>query len=437
MKSSSEMYTIPDRRESFRGKSRLCAGRGCGKEKKSVGTEGRTKKKKWVHLRHRAVFAFLRPIMRVYTRLVYGYRAEPMPLEKGQAYLVVSNHQTGFDQFLIALSVKRPLYYIASDDIFNRKISKLIEYLVAPIPKSKSNRDMETIRNCHRIAKEGGTICVFPEGNRTFSGRTETMDPSIAKLARLLRLPIACYRFEGGYGVQPRWARKVRKGRMRGRFVEILPVEEWEKMTDAALFARIRSNCYRDENATEETYRSDSLAEYQERAFYYCPDCGGMGKWHSEGDRMVCANCGRTLRYTEHNDYEVLYGSDVLRTPRDWYDAQTAWCKRYDFAGAGDKRIFGGERVRLYESIRCQRKVFCTEGIFGFYADRIQVGETSVPLAEITDMTVLGKNKVNYYRGGKIFQIVPPARFCAVRLVNFYYSYRMWRGENEHEFMGL
>ena len=378
--------------------------------------------------------------MRLYTRWKYGYRAEQFPLEKNRPYLILSNHHTGFDQFLIALSFKRPLYYIASDDLFNNRYSKLIEYLVAPIPKSKSSRDLESVRNCYRIAKEGGTICVFPEGNRTFSGTTETIDPSIAKLVRLLKLPVVFYRFEGGYGVQPRWSHKLRKGRMTGHVTGILEQEGYEALSDEALYAEICRRLYWDENESAAAFRSSRRAEYLERAFYYCPDCGGMGDWHSEGETAVCRHCGRTLRYTEHVSFEVLKGSPTLTTPKQWYDAQTAWCKNFDFTAAGEDELFGEDGVELHESVRCQRKIFLDAGRFRFFRDRLQIGESVFSLAEITDMTVLGKNKINFYARGKIFQLQPPPRFCGVRAVNFFYSYKLAQGENGHgndEFMGL
>jgi hypothetical protein len=47
--------------------------------------------------------------------------------------------------------------------------------------------------NCLRVAREGGTIALAPEGNRTYSGKTEYMNPAIAALARKLALPIALY----------------------------------------------------------------------------------------------------------------------------------------------------------------------------------------------------------------------------------------------------
>ena len=394
----------------------------------------------WTKKRHRAVFCILRPIMRVYTRFKYGYTAKKFKLEK-KPYLILSNHQTGFDQFLIALSFKRPLYYIASDDIFSNRYSGLIEYLVAPIPKSKSARDLEPVRNCYRIAKEGGTICVFPEGNRTFSGSTENIDPSIAKLIRMLRLPVVFYRFSGGYGVQPRWAHKVRKGRMRGEVTSVMPEEEWSALSEEELYQTVCQRLFHEECACEATFSSRRGAEYLERAFYYCPDCGGMGQWVSEGNRFTCKKCGRTVRYTEHCSFQTLKkraDKPDFATPKEWYDAQTRFAKEFPFERYGeDEEIFEEGEVELFETIRCKRKIFLEKGRFRFFRNRIEIGSRRFEFSEISGMTVLGKNKINFYREGRIFQIRPDPRFCAVRAVQLFYANLIQKGENEDEFMGL
>lgn len=107
-----------------------------------------------------------------------------------------------------------PVYYVASEDLFsNGFVSGLLRYAVAPIPIRKQTTDIRSVMNCIKVAKEGGTIAIAPEGNRTFSGRTEYIKPSIVGLVRVLKLPVAFIRIEGGYGVQPRWSDVVRKGK--------------------------------------------------------------------------------------------------------------------------------------------------------------------------------------------------------------------------------
>lgn len=146
----------------------------------------------WTKKRHARVFAFLRVVMAPFFRLKYNYKAIPAPIKSGPC-LILNNHQATMDPFFVAKSFKFPLYFFASDDLFNLKVSPLINYLVHPIPKSKSLSDLNAVRTALKVFKEGGAVSISPEGNRTLSGRQWEMDDSIAKLVKLSKVPLVLY----------------------------------------------------------------------------------------------------------------------------------------------------------------------------------------------------------------------------------------------------
>ena len=203
--------------------------------------KSRTKKKKWIKFRHRVVTGILRLLLAPYSRLKYKIKVEQFKNQEKRPYLILLNHQTPFDQFFVGMAFKGPIYYLSTEDIFsNGFVSSLIRYLVSPIPIKKQTMDIKAVMTCLRVAKEGGTIAIAPEGNRTYSGRTEYMNPSIAQLARKMQLPIVLFRIEGGYGAQPRWSDVVRKGRMRGYVSRVIYSEEYDNLSDGELFDIIR-----------------------------------------------------------------------------------------------------------------------------------------------------------------------------------------------------
>ena len=146
-----------------------------------------------------------------------------------------------------------------------------ISFIQAPIPIRKQTMDLKAVKNCLRVAKEGGTIALAPEGNRTYSGRTVYIKPSIAKLCRSLKLPLAIYRIEGGYGVEPRWSDVARKGPMSARVTRVIEPEEYDQMTNEELFDLIQKELWVDEAAVTGSYPHPRAAEYLERAIYVCP----------------------------------------------------------------------------------------------------------------------------------------------------------------------
>ena len=57
---------------------------------------------------------------------------------------------TGTGQFFVGMSFLRPIYYVATEDIFSMGfLSKLIRFLVAPIPIKKQTTDIgQSNRGC-------------------------------------------------------------------------------------------------------------------------------------------------------------------------------------------------------------------------------------------------------------------------------------------------
>ena len=191
------------------------------------------KKNTWILPRHRVVRNLLAPVLTAYCRIAYRLKADPFKEQGNRPYLILMNHQTPFDQFFVCISFKGPVYFMATEDIFsNGWVSKLIRWLVNPIPIKKQTTDIGAVMTTIRVAREGGTIAMAPEGNRTYSGRTEYMNPAVAGLARKLKLPIALYRIEGGYGAQPRWSDCIRRGPMRSYVSRVIEPVEYAAMSN-------------------------------------------------------------------------------------------------------------------------------------------------------------------------------------------------------------
>ena len=131
--------------------------------------------------RHKVVFILLRPFFRLFFKLKYNTVVFNYKLNK-EPYLILSNHLTVLDPFLVGLAFGRPIYYMASEDLSSSKYGKLITWLVNPIYKAKSKSDLGAVKDCIRVVKEGGTICIFPEGNRSYDGRLCKIEESIAAL---------------------------------------------------------------------------------------------------------------------------------------------------------------------------------------------------------------------------------------------------------------
>ncbi len=399
-------------------------------------------KKKWLRFRHRVVRNLLFGTLGVFARLRYRIRIERFREQGEGPYLILYNHQTAFDQFFVGMAFKGPVYYLASEDLFSMgALSSLIRYLVAPIPIKKQTTDVRAIMNCLRVAREGGTIAIAPEGNRTYSGRTEYMSPSIAPLARKMKLPIALYRLEGGYGVHPRWSDVVRKGHMRGFVSRVIEPEEYATLTDDELFAIIREELYVDEAKADACFYHKKNAEYLERALYVCPSCG-PARMESHGDLVTCTKCGRQIRYLPTKELRGVGFEFPFRFVADWYNYQSDFIRSLDLSPYLEAPMFTDAaamfRVIPYERKECLAKSATLE----LYGDRICITKDGTATAyrfdELSAVTVLGKNKLNLYAGDHIYQIKGDKRFNALKYVHLYNHFKnAQKGEAYGEFLGL
>lgn len=404
-------------------------------------TEARVerKKKTWIRFRHKVITELARWILTPYIKWKYGVRVEKFRQQEDRPYLVLLNHQTVFDQFFVGMSFRGPVYYLATEDIFSLGwVSDLIRYAIAPIPIRKQTTDARAVMNCIQVAREGGTIAIAPEGNCTYHGKTVSMNPTIAALAKKLKLPIALYRIEGGYGVQPRWSDGTRKGKMRAGVSQVIQPEEYEKLTNEELYRRIRAGLDVNEAVVSGEYHHKALAQYLERAIYVCPDCG-LSEFQSAGDLVQCKTCGRQVRYLPTRELEGVDSPFPFRFMADWYEYQCDFVNKLDLENYIWEPMYRDEaKVSQVLVFQKKQELWPWTEVW-LYGDRIVIDREQVlPFEEIYAAAVLGRNKLNIYHKDRIYQIKGGKRFNALKYVNIYHRYKnISKGEPYGEFLGL
>lgn len=401
------------------------------------------KKTKWLKFRHRLIRTLFFPFLGLYTKLRYGITVEKFKEQGDRAYFILMNHQTAFDQFFVEMAFKGAVYYVASEDLFSKGwISSVIRYLVAPIPIKKQVTDVNAVMNCIRVAREGGTICIAPEGNRTYSGKTEYMSDAIAPLAKKLKMPIALFRIEGGYGVHPRWSDTVRKGKMRAYVSRVIEPEEAAAMSNGQLFAEIQQGLFVDEGVADSVFESPVRAEYLERAMYVCPDCG-LTTFQSHGNEIECLKCHKKIHYGADKSLSGVGFTFPFPFTTQWYDYQKDYVNHLDVTRFTGEPMYR-ERSSVSEVIVYKNKCLLREDAeIALYGDRVVIDEGSaqemlLPFSDIMAMSVLGRNKLNIYYGDHVYQLKSHKRFNALKYVNIYFRYKnITRGEENAKFLGL
>ncbi len=399
------------------------------------------KNKKWTKFRHKVVRLIIPIFLFPVCYLRYHVKIEKHKNKKKQ-YLILYNHQTAFDQFFVAMTFKQVIYYVASEDLFSKGfVSSLLRYLVAPIPIKKQSTDMRAVMNCIKVAREGGSIAIAAEGNRTFSGKTEYINPAIVPLAKKLGLPIALFHITGGYGVHPRWADNVRKGQMSCYVARVIDPEEYNALSDGEMYELIKNGLYVNEARADSAFYSKHLAENLERAFYYCPYCG-LSEFKSNGDIVECKHCGRKIRYLPTKEFRGVGFEFPYRFATEWYDAQSAYMNSIDTRTLTEKPVYteGSSFIRVipYKN----KEILAENAEISLYGDKITVkydaDEMIFPFEHVRAVTILGRNKVNIYIKDDIYQLKGPKEMNGVKYVHFFNRHKnILKGNENVQFLGL
>lgn len=381
--------------------------------------------------RHKVVFRLLKYPFKLFLYLKYNFKAIDYPLED-KPYFILSNHLTTLDPFMLSCSFNRPIYFVCSKDLYTSKFGKLITYLVRPIYKNKNVHEMGPIKECIKAAKDNATVCIFPEGNRSYDGSICFIDKSIAKMAKLMKVDLVIYNIVGGYGIDPRWSYKSRRGKSYGMVREVIPYEKVKSMDVDELYEKILSSLNVEVDHSIQ-YKSKRSAEGLERVLYVCPVCGKVQTITTSKDQIICESCNLTVKYTsnlllESSDYRFTF-----KTVKEWYDFQLDYVKNYQL---NNDDIYTDE-VALYD-VEENQKILIYEGKMVLNKDSFKFTSSDIVinLTDVFSSTVLGKNKLNIYLDNKTYQIKGKKYFNALKYMQMYFHIKH-QEEGESEYFGM
>lgn len=349
--------------------------------------------------------------------------------------LLISNHVTNWDPLLVAMSLRdKQMYYVASEHIFRMgPITRILNWLLAPIPRPKASSGAETAWACIRHLRAGRSICLFAEGECCWDGRSTTVVPATGKLARLSGATLVTYRLEGGYLTLPRWAKHRRRGKMLGHPVHIYPPEQLKTMKPDEIEAIINRDIYEDAWARQAEdpveFRCSTPAEGLERGLYLCPECGRIGTLRTKGDRIFC-DCGLSIRYTATGGFSP---DTPFSNFAEWDTFQKDRLRHLDFhravqAGSDTgELLFSDDGLTLTQIGGSHREEILGRGRLRQFADRLECAGFSFTMEEIHHMAMVKADRLLFTCGDNYYQI------RTKKSVNLRKYLELWRGKNGEE----
>jgi 1-acyl-sn-glycerol-3-phosphate acyltransferase len=124
--------------------------------------------------------------------------------------LVVSNHPCPWDVMMVPWSMLRQTHILGTDQLLRVPYFGWMMPYFSMIPFKKGMKDPAALAEVERRVRKGDACLVFPEGDRTWTGRTNPIKPGIGRMAKRLGAPVAFVRITTGHMQWPRWAKYPR-----------------------------------------------------------------------------------------------------------------------------------------------------------------------------------------------------------------------------------
>ena len=155
----------------------------------------------------------LTPFFLIYLRMQRIGR-EHIPAEG--PVILASNHRSFFDPFVIGTMTRRPVYYVAKQELFmyNRLLSWVLNALGA-FPVARGAGDQDTIETAKIILGRGEIVLMFPEGTRTRPGPLGKPRRGVGRLALETGAPVVPIAIIGTEDIRRGWRFRPRKVKLR------------------------------------------------------------------------------------------------------------------------------------------------------------------------------------------------------------------------------
>ena len=107
------------------------------------------------------------------------------------SFIVIGNHQCWIDPVVMAVPVKkRQISLLAKKEIgAGGKLTKILDNMHVVLV-NRHNTDMEAMRACMKVVREGHILGVFPEGTRHHKGVMEELETGVAMIALRSKVPL-------------------------------------------------------------------------------------------------------------------------------------------------------------------------------------------------------------------------------------------------------
>ncbi len=243
------------------------------------------------------VFIYLRPKFNLIKDRVFNKIPKP-------PFIMISNHATFFDPWLIGHYSKYPLSIMNNEDAFlSPPLIKWYLKTIGTFPKKKGASDYKAMKTTIKRLKLGYPVLIFPEGQTTWDGNTQLIYPGIEKIIKRTKCSLVIMNIRGNFLSKPWWANTYRKGNVTVKCKTYSP-NELENLSEQEILEIIIKQIQNNDILNKENFniqfKGKNLAGGLERFVWICKNCLSEDTLNTKGDNIFCSQCNSSWTVDSH-----------------------------------------------------------------------------------------------------------------------------------------
>jgi 1-acyl-sn-glycerol-3-phosphate acyltransferase len=154
--------------------------------------------------------------------------------------LLTANHRSFLDPFVIACMARRPMYYVAKQELFANRVAAWFLNALGAFPVARGASDEEMVTTARAILARGDIVLIFAEGTRVRPGALGHPKRGVGRLALESGAPVVPVAVIGTEAIRRGWRIRPHKVRIRaGRALRFPTVENPSPALAGAVTDRI------------------------------------------------------------------------------------------------------------------------------------------------------------------------------------------------------
>ena len=129
--------------------------------------------------------------------------------------ILAANHRSFLDPFIIGCCLRRPIYFVAKQELFANRLQGWFLNCLGAFPVRRGESDEESVATALALLERGEAVVIFPEGTRIRHGSVDRPKRGVGRLALESGAPVVPVAVTGSERARRGWVFRPVKVKVR------------------------------------------------------------------------------------------------------------------------------------------------------------------------------------------------------------------------------